>query len=192
MKISNFEVSMPNKKESSSLVAIIKTVGFFAVIIGIFAVFLGFFKAPEKKMEKGVEYQKLSIAALSNYDYYTPLPNEKIDKKRLAENRIPDKIKELNGQKVVLTGFMMPVNVDKDGNVSEFALNGKYDMCFYGAPSSINQWVYVKMTEGKKIKFNHNPIAVYGILEVGEEFKDGEIVSLYRMTSDKVSSSNTY
>jgi hypothetical protein len=82
---------------------------------------------------------------------------------------------------------MMPVRVDDAGMVEEFALNGNYDMCFYGAPSSLNQWVHVKMQGGAKAKFSHSPTTVSGTLEVGELVQDGEVISLYRLNGHKAS-----
>ena len=93
---------------------------------------------------------------------------------------------------MAITGFMMPMRVDNEGYVEEFAINGNYDMCFYGAPSSLNQWVHVKMQPGTKARFTHYPTRVSGTLEVGEEFQDGEVVSLYRLIGDKASTIQKY
>jgi hypothetical protein len=60
-------------------------------------------------------------------------------------------------------------------------------MCFYGAPSQINQWVHVKMSPGAKAKVSHNPTTVSGTLEVGELVEDGQVISLYRLSGDKTS-----
>ncbi len=166
-----------------------KTVAFFALIIGIIgaAIYFGTSKSGADK-PKTEGYQNLDISDLADFDYYTPLPGEKPDEKLLAENKIPEEIKNLSGKRVSIAGFMLPVDVDDEGNVREFALNGNYDMCFYGAPSQINQWIHVKMKDGVKAKFSHSPTTVSGTLEVGELVEDGQVVSLYRLTGDKVAS----
>jgi hypothetical protein len=180
---------MTEKKETSKFAANMKTIAFFAIILGIFFGTVIFFGTPQtaEKPKVSEGYKSVDISTLSDFDYYTPRVGEKTDEKRMAENKIPEKIKQLNGQKVALTGFMMPVRVDDAGMVEEFALNGNYDMCFYGAPSSLNQWVHVKMQGGAKAKFSHSPTTVSGTLEVGELVQDGEVISLYRLNGHKAS-----
>jgi len=169
----------------------LKTVAFFALIIGIIgaAIYFGTSKSDADK-PKTEGYQNLDISDLAAFQYYTPFPGEKPDAELLAKNQIPEKIKQLNGQKVSITGFMMPVRVDDQGFVEEFALNGNYDMCFYGAPSQINQWVHVKMQPGAKARFSHNPTTVSGTLEVGELVEDEQVISLYRLTGDSTSAAS--
>lgn len=178
--------------ETSGLVAVLKTTAFFAVIFGIIvaAVYFGTSKSKVVTEAKVEGYQSLNISDLADFDYYTPLPGEKPNEKLLAENKIPEAIKNLDGKRVSVTGFVMPVDVDKEGNVREFALNGNYDMCFYGGPSQINQWVHVKMRDGAKARFSHSPTTVSGTLEVGELVEDGQVISLYRLTGDKTSSAS--
>ncbi len=186
MKIGNFEVSMQNRNKTSNFVAILKTAAFLGVIVGIIGAVI-YFSAGGAKNEKPKNegYKSVDISTLADFDYYTPQPDEKPDENLAAQNLIPEKIKQLNGQKVSLTGFMMPVRVDDTGNVEEFALNGNYDMCFYGAPSQINQWIHVRMQPGAKARFSHSPTTISGTLEVGELIEDGEVISLYRLTGDK-------
>lgn len=184
---------MQNKNQAA-FIGILKTFAFFAVIVVIIgaAIYFGTgggAKTEKPKAEGGYKY--IDISDLADFDYYTPFPGEKPDEKLLAKNQIPEKIKQLNGQKVSIAGFMMPVRVDDEGFVEEFALNGNYDMCFYGAPSRINQWVHVKMQPGAKAKFSHNPTVVSGTLEVGELVEDGEIISIYRLTGDKAATATS-
>lgn len=183
---------MPNKNETSRFIGGLKTVAFFAVIVCVVAAafYFGTSKSSVKTETKVEGYQSLDIGDLADFDYYTPLPGKKPDEKLLAENKIPDAIKNLNGKRVSITGFVMPVDVDREGNVREFALNGNYDMCFYGGPSQINQWVHVKMRDGAKAGFTHEPTTVSGTLEVGELVEDGQVISLYRLTGDKTSSAS--
>jgi hypothetical protein len=63
-------------------------------------------------------------------------------------------------------------------------LNASLDMCYFGAPVRINDWIMVKMKPGKKAAFSHLAYRVSGVLEVGEELKNGRVQSLYRMQAD--------
>ncbi len=182
---------MENKNETSKFFAILKNAVSCGVIFVIVAAALSYGTGKsEVKTEAQAGYQAIAISDLADFDYYTPLPGEKPNQKLLAENKIPERIKALNGKRVSITGFVIPVDIDNGGNVREFALNGNYDMCFYGAPSQINQWIHVKMQPGAKAAFSHYPTTVSGTLEVGEIVQDGQIISLYRLTGDKASSAS--
>lgn len=190
MKIGNFEIHMQRTNKTSGILAILKTCAFFGIIIAIVyaaTYFVG--RRSEQTTDVAAAakdgYKRLDIDDLASFEYYTPLPGAKPNPERLAKNKIPDNIKGLNGTRVSVSGFMMPVRVDDVGNVEEFALNGNYDRCFYGAPSQINQWIHVKMKQGLVAKASHSPVTVSGTLEVGELIEDGEVISLYRLVGDK-------
>ncbi len=174
------------KKPRSTVSAVLQTTAFLGGIILI--VGLIFFAVNSKTTKPTVkpEYQQLSFYKLSNFEYVTPNPFEKKDEQKIVENIIPQEILDLNNTKVGLSGFMLPYEVDDDGNVSEFALNGNFDMCYFGAPVALNEWIMVKMDKNIKVKYTHKPIQVYGVLEVGEENKDGDVVSLYRLNLEKL------
>jgi hypothetical protein len=71
--------------------------------------------------------------------------------------------------------------------VSEFILNANYDMCAYGAPTVINQQVMVRMGDGRRARYTHLPIRVFGTFHVGEELADGRVTSIYRITATALS-----
>ena len=126
-------------------------------------------------------YQTVSFAQLSDYEYEVPDPltNGGV----AGANVIPAKVKALNGRKVAVRGFMLPLDLDQNG-VSQFLLNGSFDMCYFGAPVKMNEWVLVTMKGGKKTPFTHLATLAYGTLSVGEEMKNGRVMSLYRMQAD--------
>lgn len=171
------------RKERSALSAAIQTVVFIGGIIGIVTAFFfgfSFFKQDGTKANQP-QYQSVSFYKLSGFEYKEPKPNEPNQ-----TSSIPAEIQDLNGKKISLSGFMLPYKVDDQGNVSEFSLNGNYDMCYFGAPVSVNEWVMVKMDENLTVKYTHLPIKVSGTFEVGEEYKDGELLSLYRLRLEKL------
>lgn len=59
-------------------------------------------------------------------------------------------------------------------------------MCYFGAPVSVNEWVMVTMDENQKVKYTHLPIRVSWTFEIGEEYKDGEVLTLYRLRLEKL------
>jgi hypothetical protein len=131
------------------------------------------------------EYRDVSFATLSNFEYELPDPLDPSAKPDLTQ--VPPSVKALNGKHVSIRGFMLPVDLDQSG-VSLFMLNGSQDMCYFGAPVRMNEWVLVRMQAPRKAKFTHLPIVVSGRLEVGEELKNGRVVSLYRLTAEAAES----
>jgi hypothetical protein len=130
-------------------------------------------------------YEEVAFAALSNFEYELPDPLDPTAKPDLSQ--VPARVKALNGRKVAIRGFMLPLDLDQSG-VSQFMLNGSIDMCYFGAPVRMNEWVLVRMQGTKKARFTHLPILVSGRLEVGEELKNGRVVSLYRLSADAAES----
>jgi hypothetical protein len=132
------------------------------------------------------EYKAITFGDLSDFFYYTPEPGERPDPELAPKSRIPDDVKALNGKKVSLNGFMMPIDQAPEGS-REFVLNGNFDMCGFGGPVSINQWVVVKYMGSGRVPYTHLPMTVFGELEVGEEHRDGQLFSIYRMKAKAAS-----
>jgi hypothetical protein len=132
------------------------------------------------------EYRPIAFSSLSDFFYYTPEPGERPDPEMIRKSRIPDEVKALNGRKIALNGFMLPIDQDSEGS-REFVLNGNFDMCGFGGPISINQWIMVKYTGRGRVPYTHLPMSVFGELEVGEEYRDGNLFSIYRMKAKAVS-----
>jgi hypothetical protein len=126
-------------------------------------------------------YQTVSFSTISNYEYELPDPLDPSSK--APQNVIPAAVKALNGKMVALEGFMLPLDLTPDG-VSVFMLNASLDMCYFGAPVRMNEWVLVKMKAGKRAKFTHLATTVKGRFEVGEEMRNGRVASLYRLEAD--------
>jgi hypothetical protein len=174
------------KKPRSAILAVLQTIGFLGGIVLLVGGFFFALQPTSQKTPVKPEYQQLSFSKLSGFEYYTPNTFEKTDQAKAASNVIPEDILALSGTKIGISGYMLPYDVDDDGNVSEFALNGNYDMCYFGSPVSLNEWILVKIDPNLKVKYTHKAIKVYGVLEVGEELKDGDVVSLYRLNLEKL------
>lgn len=168
------------RKERSPLIAILQTGLFLFGIMGIGFLALSFFGSKDSNGKNG-KYKSISFSKLSSFEYIEP----KIEEAKESSS-IPEEILALNGKKVSLSGFMLPYQVDTNGNVSQFSLNGNYDMCYFGAPVSINEWVMVNINDNQKVKYTHLPITVFGTFEVGEEYKDGEVSSVYRLNLERL------
>jgi hypothetical protein len=126
-------------------------------------------------------YQRVDFNKLSNYEYELPDPFDPTP--RTLQNKIPDAVKALDGTLVSIEGFMLPLDLNAQG-VSQFMLNASIDMCYFGAPVRMNEWILVTMKGGTRAKFTHLALNVKGRLSVGEEVKNGRVASLYRLVAD--------
>ena len=61
--------------------------------------------------------------------------------------QVPASVKKLDDQKVIITGFMMPVKIEK-GLATEFMLLNSPLLCCFGVTPSTNAWIVVKMPRG--------------------------------------------
>lgn len=100
--------------------------------------------------------------------------------------QIPEKIRELNGKKLAMQGFMIPLEVRRN-EVKSFLLVRNTMVCCFGAAASFNEWVYVQLGEGKATKFTPDVlISAYGVFDLGEDIQDGMVMSIYRLNSAEV------
>lgn len=100
---------------------------------------------------------------------------------------IPDNIKKLNGEKVAVTGFMLPLKVEK-GLVTELLLMRDQSMCCFGTVPEINEWISIKTKkEGEGFKpVNDQAVTFFGDLKVGEIRENGYLVGIYEMDGHKM------
>lgn len=135
-------------------------------------------------------YNKVSFKALGGFTYEVPDPEvvrALPAPQKVPHEQVPEALKALDGSPVLVAGFMVPIDLDAEGNVRSFALTQDQMFCCYGVPPKMNQWVMVQMAEGHTTEYKNNvPVAVFGTLSIGEEIDDGYVLSLYRMNSDKV------
>ncbi|UZE95488.1 DUF3299 domain-containing protein [Alkalimarinus alittae] len=93
--------------------------------------------------------------------------------------------KELDGQKVRLPGFMVPLGGDEN-KVTEFLLVPYFGACMHTPPPPTNQIVYVNFPMGVHPDMLYDPVWIEGPIKVGEVESD-LAVSGYSMKAIKVS-----
>jgi len=131
-----------------------------------------------------VKYDRLNWAVLASFEY--ELPDPLALKGGAAVPRadvFPEKVKALNGRHVVAEGFIIPLDVTL-GGASIFVLNPDVDVCMFGIPPRLNDWVLVTMPPGQRVMVSHLPTTVKGRLWVGEEIRNGRVTSLYRIEAE--------
>lgn len=75
--------------------------------------------------------------------------------------------KELDGQKVRLPGFMVPLGGDEN-KVTEFLLVPYFGACMHTPPPPTNQIVYVNYPKGVHPDMLYDPVWIEGPINVGE------------------------
>jgi len=132
-------------------------------------------------------YLKLGFEQLASYTFTPPAFDPSADPKATpptGEEQIPTEVKAWNGKKAVVTGFMVPVKMEK-GLVTELLLMRNTMACCYGSVPNMNEWVVIKMKQGIQPLMDV-PVAIYGSLKVGAMFENGYMTGLYELDGEKL------
>lgn len=136
------------------------------------------------------QYTPIGFDKLSSYpfelsdDLLAPVTNSVASTEKI-ESQIPRRVKDLDQKRIGLTGFMLPLKVEK-GVVTELLIMKDQSMCCYGVQPRINEWVSVKMVgEGVKAVMDQ-PVTLFGKLHVGEMRENGYLVGIYAMDGEKM------
>jgi hypothetical protein len=126
----------------------------------------------------------VSFGQLASYRLDAPAPGA-VAKPGSVE-RIPEPLRKLDGEKVRVSGFMLPVKVE-GGLATEFLIVRNPLVCCYGMMPAPNEWVCVKVA-GKGVPMQMDtPLQFSGTLHVGEIYENDFFVGVYRLDADKVS-----
>lgn len=136
------------------------------------------------------KYFKVGFSQLGGYEFDLPMPKElreAEDPEGVITQRIPEPIQELDGEPVVVVGFMVPVEITREGRLKSFALTQNQAFCCYGVPPKINEWIMVTAAEAIELETRLDvPVACYGNMEVGGDVDDGYVLGIYRMEAQEV------
>jgi len=102
------------------------------------------------------------------------------------KSEIPERIKALKDTQVLVTGYMIPVQMRK-GAVTAFVLCRTIPACCFGDSFKMNEWIRVTMQKDQSTQYvPDQQITVFGTLDVGEIKDEDIVISIYRMTADQV------
>jgi hypothetical protein len=118
---------------------------------------------------------EITIKDLGNFDY---------DQDR--GGNIPDDVKALDGCKVRLRGFMIPI--DQAAHIRQFALVPSLFSCCFGQPPQIQHTIITTTPGGMAMEFSADEVIVQGTLSVSEKRDDGYIVSIFQVAADTIKS----
>ena len=133
-------------------------------------------------------YREIGFDQLSAYPVRVVF--ETVDPATLAyapkiRGDIPHAIQALDGRRVQVKGFMLPLQ-QADGLVTEFLLLKDQSMCCRGMSPKVNEWIQVRMT-GKGVRSQMDePLILFGTLRVGEFQQSPQVAGVYRLDAEKL------
>lgn len=135
-------------------------------------------------------FWRITFGNLAAFDYRAPGSDSLAPSKPVPGRKdgIPGEVQGLDGRKVRIEGYMLPVAMDKSGSVSEFMIMRSVQTCCYGATPEPTEWVVVKVgPKGPKVKPTMDvPLVFFGTLHVGEVYRTGQFAGIYELEFDKL------
>lgn len=143
--------------------------------------------AVHRTADAEAEYPEVSFATLAGFMYVNPPKRVEGDTKPHNE-QIPEEIRALDGKKVCVVGYMLPTDMDAEsGAIKGFYLMRTMPQCCYGVQPQTNEWIDAVMAADAPSPDHHlTPLAIEGVIEVGEKEEEGWVVSVYRMRVHRV------
>jgi len=93
--------------------------------------------------------------------------------------------KQLDGQKIKLPGYVVPLDLDDNYRVNEFLFVPYFGACIHVPPPPPNQIIYVKAELGINIADMYEPFWIEGTLKVSTV--NSELAQAgYSLTADKI------
>jgi hypothetical protein len=128
----------------------------------------------EKRLQEEIKAGKIKgLDKILPFDELTSWPYED------ALKGMPKRVKELSGKKVLMTGFMLPI--DEVQNIKEFLLVESLWSCCYGQPPDIHGIVRVVMPKTKTTDYFFDPLKLIGTFKVEATMMDGYCVDIYQL-----------
>ncbi len=100
-----------------------------------------------------------------------------------VDRQIPASIKRLDGKKVLVRGYMLPITLNQ-GLVTEFLLVSSPQLCCFGVMPAANQWVIVKLPSGVPPTMDV-PLEFLGRLHVGALYEQDYLAGIYQLDGEK-------
>ena len=148
----------------------------------LFIFLSGFVVAADK--DPGV---KVAFSLLK--DYKLPIKDPTYaEKEELSAliKAVPKKVLKYDGKRVKISGFMVPLKLDKQNKVPLFLLAPDQTSCCYGAVPNLNGFIYCRSSKGFEYK-NDIPIEVTGVITTRPFYdKNEDCVLIYMMVPESI------
>jgi hypothetical protein len=128
-------------------------------------------------------FDRLSAFPYTIVDAGTGATPEEIAEAR-KRDQVPDWIRFYDGKKVLLTGYLMPLQLE-GGRAKKFVMMKDITTCCYGAVPNMNDYVVVTMKGDPIEPVTDVPVQLIGVLRIEEKFESGYITALFSMDGEK-------
>jgi hypothetical protein len=108
-----------------------------------------------------------------------------------VRQQIPEDVLAMNGKKVALAGFTLPL-VLADGRATEFLLLRTQSACCFGMVPRVNELVIVKMAPPGVTPLLDTPVVAAGTLTLKWIGEGDQLTAIYEMQADKVERATGY
>ncbi|MFQ5504455.1 MAG: DUF3299 domain-containing protein [Planctomycetota bacterium] len=125
--------------------------------------------------------RKLKIKGKTDY-----LPFERIDSWIYEDGfkGMPEVIKKLDQKRVVMAGFMLPIDEVED--IKSFYLVKSLWSCCFGTPPDVNGLVRVEVNAKKGVAYHYDPIFVIGKFRLRKDMDEDYVVCIYTIEAEAV------
>lgn len=140
--------------------------------------------ALEGPLETISGYARIAYSQLAGFKFHPPpqpIATEKPPPDVLQQ--VPASIRKLDGKKVVLTGYMLPLKLE-NGLTTEFFFLSSPSACCYGIIPEMNEWMLVRMRGEGLPPIQDVPMFLAGRLHVRARWDDGYLVGIYDLEGE--------
>jgi hypothetical protein len=129
-------------------------------------------------------YSKISYSQLAAFKFRPPAqPVSAGQPPPDVLAQVPAAIRRLDGQKVVLIGYMLPLKLEA-GLATEFFFLSSQNACCYGVMPEVNEWMLVKMRKEGLPPVQDVPMFLAGRLHVRPRWEEGYLLGIYDLEGD--------
>ena len=118
-----------------------------------------------------VGFDKLSAFSYTIVDSGTGATPEEITEAK-KRDQVPAWIRLYHDKRVLLTGYMMPLQVE-NGRSKKFVMMKDVNTCCYGAVPNMNDYVVVAMKGEGIAAVQDVPVLLVGVLKIEEKYESG-------------------
>lgn len=135
----------------------------------------------ERPLARQSGYAKIGFSQLAGFPFAAPeSPLAPGTKPPDVLAQVPAVVRQLDGEKVVLTGFMLPTKL-KDGFATEFLFLSSSQLCCFGTQPALNDWIAVKMRGEGLPPVQDVPMSLAGRISIRPVWTEGVLTALYTM-----------
>jgi hypothetical protein len=143
---------------------------------------------PVKVKIEGQDVYALGFDRLAAFEYElvdaaTGATEEEIEASR-KRDQIPAWIRLYDKQRIALTGYMLPLQV-QDGLTTKLIMMRDITTCCFGNVPNMNEFVIVTMKSGGIKAIQDVPVVLTGVFKIAEQYEGGYLTSIFQLEGEK-------